>query len=664
MSSYESWRLTNINQAATRRDELTEYDNVRTKYPQSTFSYTSTDAITDARGYAQVPHTTSRPSYYLSQESPVQPPPSKQERLISALAIVWPILVLLLYVAIVFHYLLRGEVNGIVAEHRIDAKVAFYAWLILSIFILEWLKASLAWFEAAVILNYPSWAPATEAQLVWHLDRGWAFFGNWCRVLPSIYRRLLNGETATLQAPTPLWWYLAGTFILFSITIPLSGLSIDQRLGLQLSYRPITILGVNETTFDVRTNAAVSNFASNNWRSGQVTTPSSPAIFYAPESTKNASGAFFEDFAQNIYRQDLAGVNIPAENRTVKVFSGPPVAERTYGRAWGFLTGVSCSAANLKTGMKMINATGPNNWTTIWGDSDFFDPSFAGLSPVFASSDSSFGIDASFVVVSDRDISAVGNGDYVNSTASNFTTQPIQGSLELAIWQSIPEGFTPDEGFKNMTLNSVVTSLNDSSVLGYGVRCTVESDVGYATLDVAARTYSAFVKRAADSGTNDLTTIGSNIPIFQYPGIFAIQSIVFEVLSTLSLGFLGPPSCAAGSDTTCSAFYGANLATGGVPRISQVGDSQFAKALQIPKTASAMMAIGPGNWTNSDLKGLDPTNDLISGIVPWQLVLGLLSLWTVLSTLLQILTFNRARWSQTLEAYAIKRFGANWRDAL
>ncbi|KAK5631103.1 hypothetical protein RRF57_006818 [Xylaria bambusicola] len=638
------------------------------------------NAVTDERGYAHIPLATSRPRHYLLQSNSSQSHTSRWSKSITASTVIWPVLVLLLYVFIVFHYLLRDEVNGIVAEHKIDAKVVFYAWLILSIFILEWLKASLAWFEAAVLLNYPSWAPANEAQLLWHLDRAWANFGGWCRVASLMCSRLFHRETASSQVPAPLWWYLAGTYILFSVTVPLSGLSIDQRVGFHLSHRPVTILGVNETTFDIRTNAAVSGLASNNWRSGQVTTPNSPAIFYAPDGTKNASSTFFEDFAQHVYQQDLAGVKTSVENRTVKVFSGPPVAERSYGRAWGFLTSISCQASNLKDGMKMLNATGPNNWTTIWGDSDFFDPSLAGLTPVFASSDSSFGMDATYLVVSDRDISAVGNGDYVNSTASNITTQPIQGALEIAIWQSIPDGFRPDEGFRNMTSNPLVTQLNDSSVLGYGVRCIVESDVGYATLDAATRTYSDFVKRAADSGTKDLTTIGSNIPLFQQAGIFAIQSIVFEVLSTLSLGFLGPPSCGAGSDTTCSAFYGANLATGGVPRISQVGDSQFARALQIPsitpermtlalyklfgEATSAMMAIGPGNWTSSDLKGLDPANDLISGIIPWQLVLVLLALWTTLSTLPQILMFNQARWSQTLEAYAIKRFGAHWRDAL
>src|SRR5690606_38429733 len=129
-----------------------------------------------------------------------------------------------------------------------------------------------------------------------------------------------------------------------------------------------------------------------------------------------------------------------------------------------------------------------------------FTTSTAGLSPVFAFTDSSFGVDARYVVVSDRDISGVGNGDYVNSSISNITAQPIQGALEMAIWQSIPDGFRPDDGFQNMTSNPIVTRLNNSAVLGYGVRCAVESDVGYAVLNAATRTYSAFVRRAADSG--------------------------------------------------------------------------------------------------------------------------------------------------------------------
>lgn len=193
--------------------------------------------------------------------------------------------------------------------------------------------------------------------------------------------------------------------------------------------------------------------------------------------------------------------------------------------------------------MKLINASSPSNWITVWGDSSaYFDANYAGLSPVFAFTDSSFGIKATYVIVSDRDIAGVGNGHYAKSPVSNITRQAIQGALEIAIWQSIPDGFKPDDGFRNMTSNPLVTPLNDSSVLGYGVHCAVESDVGYASLDAITRTYSDFVRRAADSGTGDLSTIAFNISIFQYPSVFAIQSIVFQALSTLSLGYIGPPS--------------------------------------------------------------------------------------------------------------------------
>jgi hypothetical protein len=596
----------------------------------------------------------------------------------SAIAILWPILITFLYSLIAFGYLFNDEVNDIIVPaHKINAKVVFYAWIILSIFVLEWLKTTLAWFEAAIIWNYSSWAPSNEAQIKLHIDCGWASPSGWWHVICLAYTYLMKRGTVPWQGPGILWWYLAGTYILFTVAVTLSGLSMDPNDALKLGQRPVTILGVNETTFDVRTNAAVAGLASNNWRSGRVTTPDLPAIFYAPEGTKDVTSTFFEDFALDIYHHDLAGSK--AQNRTVEIFSGPPVAERSHGRAWGFLSSISCSASNLQNGMKLINATGPKNWTTSWGvSSASFDPMYAGLVPVYGFTDSSFGIDSTYVVVSDRDIEGIGNGDYVQRSTSNETMPAIQGALEIAMWQSIPVGFKADDGFKNMTSNPLVTPLNDSSVLGYGVRCTVESDVGYANLNAATRTYSDFIKRAADSATQDLSTIYSNMPIFQYPGVFAIQSIVFQALSTLTPGYMGSPACGAGSDTTCSAFYGANLATGGVPRISQVGDSKFAIALQIPtitpermtlamyklfgETASAMMAIGPGNWTSNNLKGLDSANDLEPGVVPWQLVLVLLGIWTMLSIPPQILTFSQSRWSQTIEAYAVKRFGVHWRN--
>ncbi|KAI0903087.1 hypothetical protein F4823DRAFT_569043 [Ustulina deusta] len=570
-NSYNSWRSTSAHQSIGTEGDISQSDNEQTKYPQSTFGVAITDAI-NTKGYTL---TSPQPPHHLSQSDKTLSLTSKRYIAASTLTILWPILVILLYAFIVFNYLLREEVNGIIPQHKIDAKIVFYAWIIVSIFLLEWLKTALAWFEAAVVLNHPSWAPSNEAQLMRHLDRAWAGFS----------------------------W----TYFLFSVTVPLSGLSIDQKDALKLSNRPVTILGVNETTFDVRTNAAVSGLASNNWRSGQVTTPTSPAIFYAPEDTKNVSSTYFEDFAQDIYQWDLESVTSSAQNRTAKIFSGPP------------------------HGMKLINASSPSNWITVWGDSSaYFDANYAGLSPVFAFTDSSFGIKATYVI--ERD-------------------------------------------FRNVTSNPLVTPLNDSSVLGYGVHCAVESDVGYASLDAITRTYSDFVRRAADSGTGDLSTIAFNISIFQYPDVFAIQSIVFQALSTLSLGYMGPPSCAGGGDTTCSAFYGANLATGGVPHISQVGDSQYARALQIPtitpermtlamyklfgEAASALMAIGPGNWTSSDVNGLDPANNLVPVVVLWQFVLVLLGLWTVLSTIPQLLTFSQARWLQTLEAYAIMRFGTN-----
>ncbi|KAL8743949.1 MAG: hypothetical protein Q9184_008052 [Pyrenodesmia sp. 2 TL-2023] len=130
-----------------------------------------------------------------------------------------------------------------------------------------------------------------------------------------------------------------------------------------------------------------------------------------------------------------------------------------------------------------------------------------------------------------------------------------------------------------------------------------------------------------------------------------------------------------GADTTCNAFYGANLATGGVPRMVQMAATDL--ALQVPtitperltlamyklfgEAAAAMMAIGPGNWTG-ELKGLDPVSDFVPYLIPWELVLALLCLWTVLTVIPQLYLFRDQRWSSRLTAAEMFRFGAEIQD--
>ncbi|KAL8929811.1 MAG: hypothetical protein Q9208_000955 [Pyrenodesmia sp. 3 TL-2023] len=584
------------------------------------------------------------------------------------------------YAFIVFGYLLQPSVNGIVPKRSLDANVIFFSWLILSIFLLDWAKSGLAGFEAAALMK-PRLAPSNAMQLMWHLDSAWGTLSGWRKVLGSLYRfvktrmhRNQHVQDAAWRGPGLLWWYLAANGFLLYVTLPLSGLTMNPSDALKLSSRRVSVFGVNETTFDIRTNVAVSQLARDNWRTGRSTTPRGPAVFYAPQGTENVSSTYFEDFVQDIYQRDLLAQAVTFRN--VTFFTGPPVAERAYGKAWGFLSTVECSPTGLSQGLRLINAT---KYTPRPNSSEVEDMfGYAGYEPLLYFPDDAYGVNFSYVVASDRDIMRIGNGDYTNGTLNNL---PIKGSFEMVLWQSISSGYQPDDGFTKMVNYPLVTRSDNGSTLGFGVRCTVESNVGTASLDAAKRTYSAFEQVPAIGQTN------YNVPkIVSWPGVFAIQSIVFQALSTVQLGYMAEPSCLRHIDTTCNAFYGANIATGGVPRLVRMAaDPLYAipvpavlpGSLQMPtitperltlamyklfgEAAAAMMAIGPGNWTG-ELMGLDPASDVVPYLIPWKLVLVLLCLWTVLTVLPQLYVFSERRWSSRLTAAEMFRFGAEIQD--
>lgn len=79
------------------------------------------------------------------------------------------------------------------------------------------------------------------------------------------------------------------------------------------------------------------------------------------------------------------------------------------------------------------------------------------------------------------------------------------------------------------------------------------------------------------------------------------------------------------------------------------------------------MATGPGNWTDPGLKGLDPITDIVPGVLPYQPVMALLALWTLLTILPQLLfpgSFFGRRWASVLDGFAMFRFGVEWRGAV
>ncbi|KAJ9602389.1 hypothetical protein H2200_013244 [Cladophialophora chaetospira] len=612
----------------------------------------------------------------------------------STLNVIGPIFVIAFYLFIFFEYFLRPASNDVVPPRIVDGKTTFYTWLVLSIFLLDWARSAVAGFEAAA-LTKPALAPVSAMQLMWHLDRSWGGLSGWWNVIVYAckywrHKFARNQEDILWNGPGRLWWYLSlSSFVLYA-AVPLAGLSMDPVRALKHSNRLPTILGANYSTFDARTNAQVADLASGRWRTGFPTTPEAPTIFYAPKGTANVSTTFFEDSIQALFESDRSSHYV--SNRTITFFSGPRIAERVHGTAWGLSTAVSCSAVNIYHGLDLIKVDNHSTWKAPGLNSRDFHPSgigvgtssynYYGTSPAVFFNDTVYGVSFQYIIASDRNL-APGLGEYLAEN-EDLVQLPMNGSFELAIWQ---KSGTPVQthAVESMAQNALVVISEDH--LGYGVRCTVSSDIGFASLDAGTRTYSKFHCRRA-SRTGSLTALALSVQrIFEYPGISAIQTIVLAALSGITPGYMGAPTCLpteAGlrADTTCSLLYGANLATGGIPSMVPLPNDPNPNGtiLQQPlippermtlamykifgEAAAAMLAVGPSNWTSSDLKGLDTVNDLAIGVVPWQVVVTLLLIWAVITVLPQLWVFSEKRWSSTLEAFEMFRFGAEYREVV
>ncbi|KAL8910117.1 MAG: hypothetical protein Q9171_004578 [Xanthocarpia ochracea] len=609
----------------------------------------------------------------------------------SVLNTLGPFLLTAFYFFIVFVYHTRPSVNDVVPYFPVDARTVFYAWLILSVFVLDWAKSGLAGFEASALMK-PSLAPKAALQLMWHADRAWGSLSGWWNALSALFQdlrcKLSKREHHTPRGPAILWWYLAFSSFIFYLAIPLAGLTMDRKDSLQVGPRKILILGPNQTSFDTLPPNRVAEAANSRWRQGNPTAPQEDTIIYAPQGTKNVSRHYFNDAVEDIYAADLS--QTPIITSPLSFFSGPQVSERAHGKAWGLLTDLTCSVTHPYHGLEMINITAIDKWTLrnlLNTSSSSYEDAFrgnktyetaqglAGLYPgLFYEGQSSFGVNYKYLIATDGVIDGTAT-DYTNSSFL-----PLPGSVELVMWQAYKAPHSADAIFSNMSSHSSVVSsvwpYDNTTYLGYAIRCSVNTTVGFANLDAATRAYSNFVPEAA---VPSYEIVSLPELLNEYPGMLGIHSIVYAAFTTVVLKYTGAPVCLAGESATCNPWYGANVATQGEPQL--VGNTDFpeSKNLQYPtlspermklamyklfgEAAIAMMASGPGSWTG-ELQGLDKANDIIPGVVPWQFVVALLSLWTIITVVPNYWTFWDRRFAAMLDGFEMFRLGAEWRPAV
>lgn len=628
-----------------------------------------------------------------------------------------PVAVTGFYFFIATEFLSRPSVNNISPSRVLSGKGVFYTFFVLSVFVLDWAKSGLAGFEAWALMQ-PGLAPVNANQLMWHTDRAWGSMSGWWKALLVTidFVRLGKRKGEKWQGPSGLWFYLASCSMIFFVAVPFAGVSMEPDISFRLSDRQIAIMGPNQSTFDTQQSVSVAQKADGRWRQGIPTTPQGETILYAPEGTRNASGAFLEDEARNIYLHPQRNSD---SRPSITFFSGPAVGERVHGDAWGLLVNVSCVPVNPYTRLRLLNITSRNDWTAATNPGSaagqpiitnasewktFQQGSIGSAYTLYTDSSSwhetpGFGVNYTYVMTSDRDITNA-LSDYSNQSTHSIVSRPaipIQGSVEMVLWQSIntAQGFSPDQDEEWLKMRDNDAVVADGDYLGYGVQCLVYSTVGTASLSAITNTFSDFRPQQAAYGNTFLTwDTQENL------GVYAIQTLVYAAFTSAGINWQGrdAPSHLCTTDTifsTCNGWFGANIATNGIPlHIARTGSKTTAAQknsstessgfmLQYPavspermalamhklfgEVAIALMAAGPGNWTDPALRGLDPITDIVPGVLPWQLVMALLALWALLTVLPQLLfpgSFLGRRWASVLDGFAMFRFGVEWRGAV
>jgi hypothetical protein len=601
-----------------------------------------------------------------------------------------PVVILALYIFIVVVYLARPATNGIIQARPLDANGVFYAWWLINIFVLDWAKSGIAGFEAAA-LGHPALAPVNARQLMWHADRAWGSLTGWvkvCALSGSYLSHKVTGRPRVWIGPSGLWFYLAFSSLLLYAAIPLSGLSMNQASTLRMSDRLINVRGVNQSTFDSRTTNSLAETVGAIWRQGRVTTPRGDTVLYAPQGTLNASDTYYDDAVQSTYANLLRNTSAPV-NDTITVFSGPEVTERAYGRAWGFLSSMSCTLVPPYSGLTLLNVSSINNWTSVSGlDSNQVKQGglnyWYGLYPVYSEAVETLGASYEYVMAS--------NSDFPDGIASEFvngSALPSVGITELVMWQSYntANGNVGDQGFADLQTHPMVVSSKSNSdnltYYGFAVSCVSVADVG--TADISAETYTFSDFKPIPASRVPGLALGQG-SLTQYPFIMSMHTVAFCAATSMFAGLVSEPDvvyCESSLSSTCSLWSSANSATNAVPMINQawksyqpptISPERMTLALYklFGEVAIAMMGLGPGNWTTYGadegvaLYGLEPTSDLVTGVVPYQAVLAFLVLWVLITVVPQLWPpfFLGRRWGEILDGFTMFRLGAEWREAV
>ena len=530
--------------------------------------------------------------------------------------------------------------------------------------------------------------------LMWHADDNWANPLWWLRAFRSVsisamlHTKGSKTSRYLVSKPGGLWWALSATSFLVFLAVPLSGLTMELTTVSAPTSNKAAILGPNPATFNLKGIINIPQIARGNWRAGRRTTPADSSFFYAPKGTTNVSTEYYHDQIQD------------TTTRWLQTFLPPSVDGLVTGSVWGMLTNISCEAV-LPEKLKLMKVAN-NGSISVYDQHRDGQPVYfpydrpAESAPLFVNETATWMNTVQYSMLAKADGTWYGSTMYDSNVNTNHDYQTFDGAsgrtpasdattglLEIYLKQA----FAPGQKDSTMTylLNShlpsiqvfqqeLVTSVNDGlrsfDFAAFGVQCKVQSEMGRASIDPATRTYSSFTGNQSainDGGDDDVyppqvqavEALGNYDPTgYEFKPSEGTRS--FSTWLSLHLA----TRISAYRNITCETATCNFLGSGGIyayPALTPENVTLAAYKL-LGETVIAIM--GPGNqqpWFE-DLYTFETITWLKPGIVPWQLVIALLGIWTLLVMSASLVALFSKRWTPALSGFNFFCSGAQYAD--
>ncbi|EWZ28125.1 hypothetical protein FOZG_18144 [Fusarium oxysporum Fo47] len=400
--------------------------------------------------------------------------------------VVGAILYTALYIVIIFVYVRRrGDNNVIDSPYPVNAKIVSGLWFVFSVFILDLSRIGLSACEAAG-LTLISFAPSTAVKLLWHADKSWCTVTGLLSVITTavtlLWQRLKDDRIRPSRSfPGRLWWILLFIHAPLWIAAPLSGLTFSLGTISTLTANDFSVIGVNESTFDLRGWTTVMDVAVIRWSQNLQTTPKAPNIFYAPAGSQHVSQTFYNDRISTFQDGD-----------SISFFAAPEADSLLNGTAWGLKGNISCRLVNPLKDLQLLTVRDLGDFSNTTSGPVGYKESFdiyGASSAILAASNSS----------SEQFRSKGEDGYSYPSSVKGTDGQPVHDSqLEIVMWQYYNTSDVEDPTMKKMRNRDVVVAspLPEPSanpdILAFGLSFQIQSSVGYAEISARQRTYSNF----------------------------------------------------------------------------------------------------------------------------------------------------------------------------